>query len=219
MFGAGGVRVGAHLLVAVHVEPVRGREVRVRSPTRIENRFEPPPFGAAVPSIFLPVCTWRKYVPCTGMRRCRSAPTGGRTTRRCGPGWCRGSCVDCCSSVFNCGGVDRAVGLAVRRLRVDAGELGLAHDRVVGRVPRRDVGARSVHVGPRVGGVAAVAVVVVAVAERAGGRRGVAHRRCDRRRCNPGICAAVSVAASLRLLFAFASLSPQLSPTWTNAGS
>jgi len=35
----------------------------------------------------------------------------------------------------------------------------------------------------------------------------------------PGICAAVSVAAVFRLLWALASLSPQLSPTWTKAGS
>jgi hypothetical protein len=35
----------------------------------------------------------------------------------------------------------------------------------------------------------------------------------------PGICAAVSVAAAFKLFLALVSLSPQLSPTCTNAGS
>src|SRR5450631_1190640 len=36
------------------------------SPTRIANRFAPPPFGATLPSAFVLVFTWMKYVPGAG---------------------------------------------------------------------------------------------------------------------------------------------------------
>ena len=186
----------------------------------MENRFEPPPFGAAEPSIFLARLDLEEVRaldragdvadrhPLPEERR--EAPRRVRTRDR------RSTC---CSSVLSCDRVHGAGRQVAGSLREDARELRLAHDRVVGRVPGRDVRGTQRPRGPRVDGVAAVGVVVVAVAERARARGCVANRRRDR----AGVAGDLRGGERRRVVRgcsdAFAIAAPQLSPTCTNAGS
>ena len=192
-------------------------EKSVPTPTRSENRLAPPATGVFVPSIFLAVWTWRKYVPCIGFVIEQICTHWRKNDANVRPGWYRRS-----SSTAGAGPSGGR-----RRSCRSAGRCSSRGTR-----PGTPPGTRSgCSWGPR----SRCRARGASTPSRGSGccccRPSTTCRRCRRRSRSPtrtewtvsphptypGICAAVSVAAWLRLFTALAS--SQLSPTWTNAGS